>query len=130
MDKRKLDFDDVIEILKDAEGSTCEMSVAPEVTPVEWSNVAHFEGIVGDVDETAHHGDILIRILSSPDVRAGWIHLRRARFRSATLEGDEEPPQTLTVWQRGIRVQLQLWPHGTSRSLGAGPAESADDVPF
>lgn len=142
MDTRTLAFDDVIKILKAAEGRLCGISVAPDVTRIEWSNVVHFEGIVGRVDEDRTDGDVLLEILSSqgvrsgwsyPAVRAGWIQLSRTRFR-ATLDDDpDDEPQTLAIWQRGIRLQPGLWPPGTV--LGAGPGEALDDagdddVPF
>jgi len=139
---RTLPFDDVIKILKAAEGTLCGISVAPEVTRIEWSNVLHFEGIMGQVDEHRTDGDVLIEILSSQGVRsgwsypavgAGWIQLSRTRFR-ATLEDDPgDEPQTLAIWQRGIRLHLKLWPPGTVRL--AAPDEALndageDDAPF
>ena len=135
MDTSTLAFDDVIKILKAAEGTPCGISVAPEVTRIEWSNVVHFEGIVGHMDEDRTDGDVLLEILSSqgvrsgwsyPAARAGWIQLSRTRFR-ATLDDDpDDEPQILAIWQRGIRLQLEMWPPGTLR--GAGPGEPLDDA--
>jgi hypothetical protein len=143
-----LTFGEVIKILKVAEGTLCEVSVAPDLTGLEWSNVVHFEGLVGHVDEDPPGADVVLEILSSqgvragwirPAVRAGWIQLSRTRFR-ATLDSDpddpDDVPQTLTIWQRGIRLRLALWPPGTVRGAGPGkPSDddgeaSDDDVPF
>lgn len=135
MDKPALRFHDVIRILKDAEGTLIGISVAPDMRELEWANVVQFDGILADVDENIRPGAILLRILSASGARAGWIDLSRTRFRGATLDDDDDPPQTLTVWQRGMRLQLRLWPPGTSRAgleeASAGPGEaSADDIPF
>jgi hypothetical protein len=142
VDTRTLAFDDVIKILKAAKGTLCGISVAPEVTRTEWSNVVHFEGIVGHVDEERTDGDVLLEILSSqgvrsgwsyPAVRAGWIQLNRTRFRATHDDDPDDEPQTLAIWQRRIRLRLELWPPGSVR--GAGPGEALDDagdddVPF
>jgi hypothetical protein len=106
-----LTFAEVIEILKAAEGTLCEISVAPEVTRLHWSNVVHFAGVVGDVDEDPPGGDVVLRILSmsSPGMQAGWIQLSRTRFLATRDSDSDDVPQALTIWQRRIRLRLELW---------------------
>jgi hypothetical protein len=115
MDTPTLSFGDVITILKDAEGTLCEISVAPEITRLEWSNIVHFEGVVGHLKEDPPGGDVVLEILSSqgvrsgwsyPAVRTGWIQLSQTRFRATRDSDSDDEPQEFTIWQRGLRLRL------------------------
>ena len=69
---------------------------------------------------------VVLHLRSHPRLPAAMVHVRRGGFRHAEL--DEDDPQTLSIWNRGMRLTLELF--GSPPALEGCSEASEDDIPF
>ena len=124
-----MDFDDVLTALRGARGNHVEVSLflTPEGDEMR-ALVGHFEGDLSRVTENGiRPGEFVLhfRLSESHKSTRGSLRLRRDTFQRAE-EGDVgDDPWTLNVWQRGVRVALEMY-----RSGEFPPDPDEDDLPF
>ena len=108
-------------ILESQEANPVAVSVAPVPTPDVGVDVVHFSGTVERATEDALGDGVVLHLRSHPRLPAAMVHVRRGGFRHAEL--DEHDPQTLSIWNRGIRLTLELFGGPPTREA------SEDDTP-
>jgi hypothetical protein len=117
-------FDDVVHRLTHACGAHIEVSIALSPAGDEGrAVVARFEGTLEDLLEGPVRPDELIlrvRLDATHKGPRGTVTLHRGTFQRAE-EAEDCEPATLTLWERGAKISLDLYdpPIGPDNTRGA-----------
>jgi hypothetical protein len=131
-DPPELEFDDVLRLVEGSRGGYVEVRVS--LSPADEDRSALVAAFSGLLDAVRHRESSapVVEIRLNPDHASfapkGHVFLNRRTFMRAEEHVDD--PLTLLIWQRGIKLSLELYGPPADAPTPAAPAAPRDDTPF
>lgn len=130
-------FDDVLwELQHNACGGYVEVSVFASPAGEEGrAAIVHFSGGLVSVGKSLFREDefdLRIQLGEEHKTPHGRLTLRRSTFQRAEGKDHDDVPWTLTIWQRGFRISLEIYGPTSTRATDAkqDAAPEEGDLPF